>query len=124
MLKIRNRIQSCLKKNARVFNLKVAFQSTNNFPRYLLSQIKSTKCSSEYNICDDIYYGKTKCHFKLRACEHLGITPLTGKKGKSPKESAVFNDIGYNASFDDFEILVKESDEFWTPPLKVVFDTA
>ena len=32
--------------------------------------------------------------------------------------------MGHNASFDDFEILVKEPDEFWTPPLKVVFDTA
>ena len=37
------------------------------------------------NICNDIYYGKTKRHFKVRACEHLGITPLTGKKVKKPK---------------------------------------
>ena len=27
------------------------------------------------NICNDIYYGKTKNHFKVRACEHLDITP-------------------------------------------------
>ena len=66
------------------------------------------------NICNDIYYGKTKRHFKVRACEHLGITPLTGKKGKSPKESAVFDHIfhtGHNASFDDYLTLVKQSDE-------------
>ena len=66
------------------------------------------------NICNDIYNGKTKHHFKFGACEHLGITPLTGKKIKSPKEIAVFNHIfhtGHNASFDDFETLVKESDE-------------
>ena len=37
------------------------------------------------------------------------------KKVKSPKESAVFDHIfytGHNASFDDFETLVKEPDEY------------
>ena len=65
--------------------------------------------------CNNMYYGKTKRHFKVRASEHIGITPLTGKKVKSPKESAVFDHIvhtGHNASFDDFETLVKECDEF------------
>ena len=60
-------------------------------------------------------YGKTKHHFKIRACKHLGITPLTGKKVKSPRKSAVFDHIvhtSHNASFDDFETLVKECDEF------------
>ena len=36
------------------------------------------------NICNDIYYGKAKRHLKVRACEHLGIAPLTRKKVKSP----------------------------------------
>ena len=66
------------------------------------------------NICSDIYYGKTKRHVKVRAFEHLGITPLTGKKVKSPKESLVFDHIfctAHNASFDDFEALVKESNK-------------
>ena len=42
-------------------------------------------------------------------------TPLTEKKVKSPKESTVFDHTvhtGRNASFDDFETLVKECDEF------------
>ena len=65
------------------------------------------------NICNDIY-GKTKHHLKVRACEHLGITPITGIMLKAQK-SAVFDHTfhtGYNASFDDFETIVKESDEF------------
>ena len=33
----------------------------------------------KHNICNDIYHGTIKRHFKVRACEHLGITPLTGK---------------------------------------------
>ena len=67
------------------------------------------------NICNDIYYGKTKHHFKVRAYEHLGTMSLTGKKVKIPKESAVFDHIfhaDHNAIFDDFETLAKEFDEF------------
>ena len=47
--------------------------------------------------------------------EHLGITPLTGKKIKSAKEGAVYDHIfhtGHYASFDNFKTLAKESDEF------------
>ena len=67
------------------------------------------KCS----ICNDIYYGKTIRHFKVRACEHFGITPITRKKVKNPKESAVFDDIVHtnhnDASVHEFETLVRES---------------
>ena len=41
--------------------------------------------------------------------------PLTGKKVKNPNESEVSDHIvhtGHNASFNDFETLVKEYDEF------------
>ena len=65
------------------------------------------------NIGNDIYYDKTKRHLKVTACEHLGITPVTIKKVKSPTESGVFDCIfhaGHNTSFDDFETLVKCSD--------------
>ena len=58
---------------------------------------------------------KPNAILKLQACEHLGITPLTGRKVKSPNESALFDHIshtGHNASFDDFETLVTDSSEF------------
>ena len=67
------------------------------------------------NIFNDIFYVKIKRHFKIRACEHLDITPLTGKKVKCPKQSAIFDHIFHtchNASFHDFETLVKDFDEF------------
>ena len=62
------------------------------------------------NICNNISYDKTKRHFKVRACDHLGITPLTGKKFKNPKESAVSDHIshtGHSANFDDLKPLLK-----------------
>ena len=71
---------------------------------FLSDLVYKSKC----NICNDIYCDKTKRHFKVRVCKHLGIPPLIGKKEKSPKESAVFDHIvhtGHNASFDDFETL-------------------
>ena len=72
-------------------------------------------CKSKCNIFNGIYYCKSKSHFRVTAGEHLGIIPLTGKNVKSLTESTAFNHIfhtGHNASFHDFETLVKESDEF------------
>ena len=77
------------------------------------------------NICNDIYYGKTKLHFKVRALEHLGVTPLSGKKVKSPKESEVFDHIyhtGHNASFDYFETVVKKNLYSFSEPLLILLD--
>ena len=60
------------------------------------------------------YYGQTQRHFFVRASEHLGITPLTGKFVKTPKKSAIDHALleGHKASFDNFSILLKESNPF------------
>ena len=65
--------------------------------------------------CNAIYYGETKRHLFVRASEHLGITPLTQKRVKNPKKSAIIDHIlleGHNATYDDFSILTTESNEF------------
>ena len=61
-----------------------------------------------------MYYGQTQRHFFVRASEHLGITPLTGNFFKAHKKSAIFDmllDV-HKASFDNFLILLKESNPF------------
>ena len=61
------------------------------------------------------YYGDLERYFFFRASEHLGMTPLTGKRVKNPKKSAIFDHIllnGHDASFEDFTILLKESNKF------------
>ena len=61
------------------------------------------------------YYGQTQRHSFVRASEHLGITPLTGKVVKTPKKSAIFDHMlldGHKASFDNFLILLKENNPF------------
>ena len=65
--------------------------------------------------CSATYYGQTQRHFFVRASEHLGITPLTGKFVKTPKKSTISNHMlldGYKASFNNFSILLKESNPF------------
>ena len=46
--------------------------------------------------CNATYYGKTKRDFKVRMCEHLGISALTGKRVKGDDNSIVKN-IFYSA---------------------------
>ena len=52
------------------------------------------------------YYGETDRHLKVRSGEHIGISPLTFRKVKPSKESAIrdhllnCNNIPY---FDEFK---------------------
>ena len=67
--------------------------------------------------CIATYYGKTKRHFKLRICEHLDISHITGKKVKidTNKLTAIQEHLlccTYSPSFEDFSILTRESNDF------------
>ena len=63
------------------------------------------------------HYGKTKRHFKVRICEHLGISQLTRKKVKiDNKKLKVIQEhllcCNNSSSFEDFSILTRESNDF------------
>ena len=65
--------------------------------------------------CNEPYYGESERHFFVRASEHLGMTPLTGKRVKNSKKSAIFDHIllnDHDASFEDFTIFLKENNRF------------
>ena len=53
-----------------------------------------------------------KHHFKVRICEHLGISYLTGKKVKIDKIQKQFLCCNYSPSFEDFSILTRVSNDF------------
>ena len=58
-------------------NISNFFTFKDKIPSFLRSGIVyKFQCGS----CNATYYGKTKRHFKVRMCEHLGISALTGKK--------------------------------------------
>ena len=65
--------------------------------------------------CNSTYYGETDRHLKVRSGEHIGISPLTFKKTKPSKESAIrdhlsnCNNIPY---FEEFIILTNGSNKF------------
>ena len=105
-------------------NLKIVFTSpvkvesyltfTDKLPKMLLSELNyQYKCGGH----NSTYYGKTKCHFKVRICEHLGISHLTDKKVKidNNKLTAIQEHLlccNYSPSFEDFSILTRESNDF------------
>ena len=105
-------------------NLKIVFTSPvrvksffifkGKLPRMLLSGlVYKYKCSG----CNVTYYGKTKRHFKVPICEHLGISHFTGKKVKirNSKLTAIqehFLCCNYSPSFEGFPILTRESNDF------------
>ena len=64
--------------------------------------------------CKATYYGQTQRHFFVRASEHLGISPLTGKFVKMPKKSGISDMLldGHKASFDNFLLLLEENNTF------------
>ena len=66
--------------------------------------------------CNATFYGKTKHHFEVRICEHLGISPLTGKRVKIDKNklTAIQECLlccNYSPSIEEFSILTRESSD-------------
>jgi len=120
-LKLRTRLQSAFKVLPQC-KVKVIFQSTcrlSSFFRFKDVIPKSLRSNLVYKFscgsCNATYYGKTIRHFKVRASEHIGLTPLTGKRVKNPKLSAILDHhllTNHIASFDDFKVLSTETNEF------------
>ena len=73
-----------------VFQTKCKMSNFFTFKDKILSFLRSGivykfHCGS----CNAAYYGKTKRHFKVRMCKHLGISALTGKRVKGDDDSAI-----------------------------------
>ena len=65
--------------------------------------------------CNSTYYGETDRHVKVRSGEHIGISPLTFKKTKPSKESAIRDHLlncNNIASFEEFTILANGNNKF------------
>ena len=89
---IRKRLQSCLRNCLPYCSLRIAFQSKTRLSslfrfNYLLSKEISSHLVYKFtcSCCNATYYRESERHFILRASEHLGLTPLTGKRVKNPK---------------------------------------
>ena len=121
-LQIRTRINRIMKNKLPYCNVQFVFQTKckiSNFftfkdkiPLVLRSGIVyKFQCGS----CNATYYGKTKRRFKVRMCEHLGISALTGKRVKGDDDSAIKEHLlfcNHKPDFEDFSILATNNNDF------------
>ena len=95
-LNLRKRLYKSVSKSLPLCNIKVIFQSKNrsscffkckdSIHLYLRSHlIYKVQCSN----CNITYFGKTERHLKVRAREHVSMSPLTGKRVNDNKKSSV-----------------------------------
>ena len=95
-LQIRTRINRIMKNKLPYCNVQFVFQTKCKISNFFTFKDKISlvlrsgivykfQCSS----CNTTYYGKTKRHFKVRMCEHLEISALTGKRVKGDDDSAI-----------------------------------
>ena len=121
-LNLKQKLQSYFAKSLPQCNLKVVLKSTNRLssffrfkdvvPREMRSHlVYKFSCSS----CNAAYYGKTERHLNVRSGEHIGKSPLTGKK-VACKPSAVSDHIIFHdnhiSEFSDFNILCHDNNSF------------
>ena len=67
-------------------------------------------------LCNESCYGESIRHF-IRSGEHIGVSPLTGKRRSNQSVTVLFVIIYliaiiYLPSFDNFSILVHENKKF------------
>ena len=95
-LQIRTRANRIMRNKLPHCNLRIAFQSKyklinfftfkDKIPVFLRSGIVYKFKSGGCNVT---YYDRTKRHFKVRMCEQLGVSALTGKRVKGDNYSAI-----------------------------------
>ena len=121
-LQTRTRIQKLFRSKLPFTNLKIIYRTSvtlASFFRFKDSVDKSLRSSLVYQYtcssCNATYIGKTIQHFKDRACENLGLSPLTGRRVMKPIPTAISDHIlehDHPSSFDDFKIIASEPNNF------------
>ena len=121
-LQIRTRINRIMKSKLPYCNVRFVFETKCKISNFFTFKVKTPlflpsgivykfQCGS----CNATYYGKTKLHFKVKICEHLGISALTGKIVKSDDDSAIKEHLlfcNHTLDFEDLSILETNNNYF------------
>ena len=124
-LQSRTRINCAMKNKLPHCNFRIVFQTKcklinfftfkDKIPVFLPSGIvykfKCSGCTATYYA----YYDKTKHHFKVRMCEHLGVSALTGQRVKGDNDSAIKEHhlfCNQSSGYDGFSILSSNNNDF------------
>ena len=121
-LQIRTRINRIMKNKLPYCNIRFVFQTKYKISNFFTVKDKIpslVRSGIVYKFqcggCNASYYGKTKRHFKVRICEHLGISRLTGKRVKGDDDSAIKEYLlfcNHLSDFKDFSILATNNNDF------------
>ena len=106
--------KSCIRNTIPYCSLRIVFQSKTRLSSlFCFKEISSNLVYKFTCSCGNAtYYGESERHFFVTVSEHLGMAPLTGRRVRNPKKSAVFDHIllnGHDAIFEDFTVLLKEN---------------
>ena len=121
-LQIRTRINRIMKNKLPYCNIRFVFQTKCKISNFFTfkDKIPSFLCSGivykfQCGSCRATYYDKTKHHFKVRKCKHLGIFALTGKRVKGDDDPAIKEHLlfsNHTPDFEDFSILATNNNDF------------
>ena len=121
-LDLRTRSRNSISKNLPVCKIKVIFKSSTRVSNFFQFKDKMPYCLHSNVVykfscdrCNATYYGETCRHLSVRVGEHSVVSPLTGKKSKSKKSTAVKDHMpfcDYIVSIDDFKILATSDSDF------------
>ena len=87
-LQICTRINRIMKNKLPYCNVQFVFQTKCKISNFFTFKDKIPLVLRS-GIVYKFHYDKTKRHFKVRMCEHLGISALTGKRVKGDDDSAI-----------------------------------
>ena len=66
-------------------------------------------------LCNESYYGESIRHLHIRSGEHLGVSPLVGKRVKPSNNSAICDHLlhcNFLPSFDNSSVLAHENKKY------------
>ena len=121
-LDLRTRLRISINKNLPFCKIRVFLKSSTRMSNFFRFEDKMPYClhcnvvyKFSYGRCNATYYGETYRHLSVRVGEHSGVSPLTGKKSKSKKSTAVKDHIlfcDHIVFIDDFQILATSDSDF------------
>ena len=95
-LDLRTRLRTNISKNLPFCKIRVIFKSSTRFSNFFQDKNKMPYCLRSNVVykfscgtCNATYYDQTYWHLSVKVGKHLSVSPLTGKKSKSKKYTAV-----------------------------------
>ena len=103
------KVEIVFKCQARLSN---SFRYKDPIPKDLISGVVY---KFQCGLCNESYYGESIRHLDIRSGEHIGVSPLTGKKVKPSNNSAICDHLlhcNFLPSFDNFSVLAYENKKY------------